>query len=91
MTIEFHHDPENNRLAVSGSFTIYHAAEAKAPLLAQRDALLDLSGVEEMDGAGLQLLLLALRDAGARLAAVSDAVADTLRLAGLENLMEARP
>jgi anti-anti-sigma factor len=91
MSIEFQHDPAGNRLDVSGSFTIYHALEAKAPLLAQQGAALDLSEVEEMDGAGLQLLLLARRDAGIRLVAASDAVTDTLRLAGLETLLEAQP
>jgi len=52
---------EGRILKVSGELTIYHAAEAKARFreeLAQGSALdLDLSGVEELDTAGAQLLL----------------------------------
>ena len=48
---------------VSGEMTIYTAAELKqalTPLLYRQQALeLDLSGVSEMDSAGLQLLLAA--------------------------------
>ena len=48
---------------VSGEMTIYTAAELKqalTPLLDRQQALeLDLSGVSEMDSAGLQLLLAA--------------------------------
>lgn len=48
---------------ISGEMTIYTAAELKqalTPLLYRQQALeLDLSGVSEMDSAGLQLLLAA--------------------------------
>ncbi|CAN7682065.1 STAS domain-containing protein [Pseudoduganella sp. LjRoot289] len=79
-------------LRIAGEMGIYRAEELKQMLLAavaaQPALELDLSGVSEFDGAGLQLLLLA-RDAaraagGAlRLAAPSGAVLDVLALTGL--------
>ena len=55
------------QLAIAQDMTIYHAAEQKTQLLealAQGQTLeLDLSQVAEMDTAGLQLLLLAKREA----------------------------
>lgn len=87
MSIEINHDPEQNQLRLRGSLTIYHASEVKAPLLAYPEAALDLTGIEEMDGAGLQLLLLGLRDAGLRLVAASEAVLDVLALSGLQHLL----
>lgn len=57
-------------LRLDGELTIYRAAELKDVLLAAvaaNDTLeIDLSGVEEFDTAGVQLLLLAKREAGAR-------------------------
>jgi anti-anti-sigma factor len=83
-------------LPLDGELTIYRAAELK-PLLLQRpdgDAALalDLSQVSEIDTAGVQLLLLARREAalqgrGFGIAAVSPAVADALELLGLADLM----
>lgn len=56
------------RLAISQELTIYHAMDQKQQLLdalARSEALeLDLSQVAEMDTAGLQLLMLAKREAG---------------------------
>ena len=56
------------RLAIEGPMTIYEAVERKGELLAALDAAarleIDLSGVDEMDSAGLQLLVLAGREAG---------------------------
>ena len=53
------------QLHIEGELTIYTAAETKArllPLLAQCiDLEIDLSQVNEMDSAGLQLLILAKR------------------------------
>lgn len=69
-------------LRLEGEMTIYRAAELKDAVLAA--AALDLAAVEEIDTAGLQLLLLARREAhaagrawriGARSAAVDDAIA----------------
>ncbi len=53
-------------LAMSGEMTIYTAAELKselAPHLSQAQIEIDLSEVSEMDSAGLQLLILAKREA----------------------------
>ena len=78
--------------AIHGELSIYRAADLKAPLLAALEAEgeleLDLSGVTEMDTAGLQLVLLARREAGAcgkrmTLAACSEAVRDVLALCGI--------
>ncbi|HJW24483.1 MAG TPA: STAS domain-containing protein [Rhodocyclaceae bacterium] len=57
----------NNCLAIDRDLTIYHAIELKKELLdalAAGDQLdLDLSRVEEMDTAGLQLLILTKQEA----------------------------
>lgn len=56
------------RLAITEDLTIYHAMEQKQQLMTAlegADALeLDLSHVAEIDTAGLQLLMLAKREAG---------------------------
>ncbi|MFT4173913.1 MAG: STAS domain-containing protein [Rhodocyclaceae bacterium] len=52
---------------VAGELTIFHAAQGKSVLLEAVDGYtdvdLDLSGVTELDGAGVQVLLLANREA----------------------------
>ncbi len=88
MTIEFDYDPERKRLAFRGELTINYAADAMAFLRSQGGAELDLSDISEMDGAGLQLLLLAHRDGGLRLVGASESVVDVLRLVGLTSLLE---
>ncbi len=55
-----------SRLAIEGELTIYTAADSKPKLLAALQAPateFDLSQVTEIDSAGLQLLLLAKREA----------------------------
>ena len=58
------------RFPVREDMTIYHATEQKAQLLSALTATqhleLDLKAVAEMDTAGLQLLLLLKREAGAQ-------------------------
>lgn len=80
-------------LALNGAVTIYRAAEIKALLvmaLAREAALqLDLGEVEEMDLAGVQLLVLAAREALAcgkdfSVLSQSEAVSEALTLAGLQ-------
>jgi anti-sigma B factor antagonist len=71
---------------IDGELTIYRAAELKADVLAA--PALDLGGVTEIDTAGIQLLLLAQREAraagrGWRIADASPAVDDALALLGL--------
>lgn len=88
MAIVCDYNAEQQRIALRGELTIYHVSAAKELLLAHPGARLDMSDVSELDGAGLQLLLLAKREAGATLVAASDAVMDVLRLTGLQELME---
>ncbi|AKJ27103.1 STAS domain-containing protein [Caldimonas brevitalea] len=75
-------------LTLTGEMTIYRAHEIKVLLLqavADGQTELDLSGVAELDTAGLQLLILAKREAAARGGALrfiqhSPAVLDVLNL-----------
>ena len=76
-------------LRIDGELTIYRAAELKQTLLAavaeHAELEVDLSQVSEFDSAGLQLLLLAKREAGAagrtlRLVDHSPAVVEVLDL-----------
>jgi anti-sigma B factor antagonist len=54
-------------LKIDGELTIFRAAELKPVLLAEPPALeIDLSGVTDLDTAGLQLLMLAKRCAVAQ-------------------------
>lgn len=77
------------RIAMQGAMTIYEAAEQKQTLLGAlercADLEIDLSGVSEMDTAGIQLLLLAKREAAkldkrVRLTAHSAASLDAIDL-----------
>jgi anti-sigma B factor antagonist len=79
-------------LRIDGELSIYRAAELKPVLLqaveASRVLEIDLSGVTEFDSAGVQLLLLAKREAGAighelRLVRHSAVVVDVLQLLDL--------
>lgn len=86
---------------IEGELTIYRAAELKPVLLGAlangaRQAEFDLSAVEEVDTAGVQLLLLALREAQARgiglsLGAPSAAVRDAFGLLALDAHLQAHP
>jgi ABC-type transporter Mla MlaB component len=77
------------RIAMQGAMTIYEAADDKRRLLAAlarcAELEIDLSGVSEMDTAGIQLLLLAKREAAkqaklVRLAAHSAASLEAIDL-----------
>lgn len=82
-------------LRITGDLTIYRAAELKQALLAELTQLanpapleIDLSGVTEIDTAGLQLLMLAKKTAQAqqrelRLVAHSPAVTEVFELLNL--------
>lgn len=78
--------------AVEGELTIYQAAELREALLRALgepgELELDLAGVTEMDAAGLQLVLLARREAGSagcgvRVTARSAVVDEVFGLCGL--------
>ena len=87
----------DGRIRIEGDLTIYAAPEAKDQLLAHLKATscgapFDLSGVREMDTAGLQLVLLAqryCRAAGGKfsIVAASAAALETLALCGLSHLL----
>jgi anti-anti-sigma factor len=75
MQLEHHPLPDGSAsLRLSGELTIYHAADLKQALLpfaADAGALaLDLSGVTDIDSAGIQVLLAARRTLAARGATV---------------------
>ncbi len=88
-------------LLVSGGFTIFEAAEYKPQLLGALDNAddvleLDLSGCDELDTSGLQLLLLLRREAAAqykqlRLVSASPAVRNVLNMLQLQDFMHAEP
>jgi anti-anti-sigma factor len=92
MTLGASDDDAAACLAVEGEMTIYRAAELQPALLdavrAHAAPALDLSAVTEFDSAGLQLLLVAQREA-ARLGktlqvrATSPAVDEVLTLLGI--------
>lgn len=88
-------------LGLAGELTIQTAAEEKAGLLAfldvtgqeHADIELDLSSVTELDTAGVQLLLMARREASAqgrrlRLSATSATVVEVLKIAHLSTDLE---
>ena len=56
------------KVRIAGEMTIYSAAESKQELLWKLDGAnqieIDLSGVSELDSAGLQLLILLKQEAG---------------------------
>jgi anti-sigma B factor antagonist len=84
-------------LLVSGGFTIFQAAEYKPQLLGVLDSAddvleLDLSACDELDTAGLQLLLLLRREATAQykqlvLGGAGPAVQNVLNMLQLQDLM----
>jgi anti-sigma B factor antagonist len=90
MTIEF--SERNGILHLAGEMTIYQAAEIKQPLVAmlqaRHDLEIDLSGIIEIDTAGVQLLILIKKEAdraGKKLRLVSHSQA-VLEMMNLYNL-----
>ena len=77
------------RLTLSGEMTIYNAAQLKATLAeAMRGATeieVDLSGIADIDTAGLQLMLIAKRHPDCRVRFVNHSP-EVLRLIDLANL-----
>jgi anti-sigma B factor antagonist len=80
---------ERSVLRIEGELSIYRAEELKQALLGEPSPTeIDLSGVTEIDTAGVQLLMLAKRSAQAaqrelRLVAHSPAVSDVFELLNL--------
>jgi anti-anti-sigma factor len=93
-----------HRVVLTGELTIQTAGERRATLVEALDAAersaataleLDLAGVNELDTAGLQLLLGAQREAAhlgrpLRLSAMSQAVTDVLAIAHLSAALDDR-
>jgi anti-anti-sigma factor len=92
MTVVASYDGRRCHLSVEGELTIYHAAQIKPLLidpLAEAEAVeVDLSGVTEMDSAGMQLLLLLKREAAAagKSLALAACSAAALRVIDVYNL-----
>ncbi|MEJ1228109.1 STAS domain-containing protein [Pseudomonas sp. CCNWLW56] len=93
MPLLFETEDDTTQVRIDGELTIYTAAELAAQLLPSLGntprVALDLSQITEMDGAGLQLLLMALREApkaGTELTLTgrSKAVTETLELCNLQ-------
>lgn len=96
--------PATHRVLLSGELTIQTVGERRAELFEALDAAqrvgapsveLDLTGVNELDTAGLQLLLVAQREAAhddrpLRLVAMSQTVADVLAIAHLDAELDRR-
>lgn len=83
---------DSKRIAISGELNIYRAQELKSTLLSplefNADTEIDLSGVTEMDGAGLQLLVLTKLEASRRQVAIhyvahSPAVVEVIELCNM--------
>jgi anti-sigma B factor antagonist len=88
-------------IRVTGEMTVYTASQIKQPLLdaiadAPTNVPLDLSGVSEFDTAGVQLLLLAHREAlvsgrTLQLGTESNIVREVLTLCGARGLLTGAP
>jgi anti-sigma B factor antagonist len=92
--VEFQIESRSGTVTVSGDMTVYCASELKPALLTEVAAghhLLDLSQVQELDTAGLQLLLLLNREMQGRLriVACSPIVRAALELTHLDGLIAA--
>ena len=92
--MEFQIESRAGTTRVTGDMTVYAASELKTALLEQMAAghtALDLSEVQELDTAGLQLLLMLNRDllGGLRIVACSPGVRATLELTHLTRLIAA--
>ena len=89
MSIDVQHSGESARVTLTGELTIYSVAEIKAVLANDMSGVkeieVDLSGVTEMDTAGLQLMLIAKRNPGQDVRFVNHPPA-VLRLVDLANL-----
>ena len=94
--MEFQIESRSGRVSVAGDMTVYCASELKPALLLEAAAAhnlleLDLSQVQELDTAGLQLLLLLDREMQGRLriVACSPGVQAVLQLTHLNHLLGA--
>ncbi len=93
MTISVHRDGHTVKIRISGEMTVYNASEIKKGLaehlFSAKEIELDLSGVSEIDSAGLQLMILAKSESmGAgrslRITALSGPVEGIVRLYNMQ-------
>ncbi|MBS0347122.1 MAG: STAS domain-containing protein [Proteobacteria bacterium] len=96
MSLDIARDDGHTRVRFSDELNIYNAAAIRDALLAlpadESPCHLDLGDVIEVDCAGLQVVLAALRSLPAsRLERCSAAVRDCLALCGLDALLPAAP
>lgn len=98
MEINIEADNGSCRMRVEGDMTIYGAVELKKTLIeglcSHERTELDLSGVDEIDTAGVQALILAERESRLigrefRIASVSQPVASILKLYNLHDSLMA--
>jgi len=89
MSIEIKRTGNSARVSLAGELTIYSVTEIKAGLAeamaSAGEIEVDLSGITEMDTAGLQLMLIAKRNPGKAVCFVNHPPA-VLRLVDLANL-----
>ena len=89
MCIEIKRKGKTARVALTGELSIYSVAEIKAGLSeamsSANEIEVDLSGITEMDTAGLQLMLIAKRNPGKQVRFANHPAA-VLRLVDLANL-----
>ncbi len=87
MNAETMRDGQARALRIDGEMTIYRALDVKELLLSAIDGAasleLDLSGVTELDTAGVQLLLAAEKSVALHIAGRSPAVTEALDVLGL--------
>ena len=100
MKLQLNQRNGRNVLRPEGEFTIYGAVEFRDELLkamrAEGDLEIDLASATEMDGAGLQMLLLSKREAEANgkklyLSGASPAVVEVMQLCNVAAWFEALP
>lgn len=89
MSIDVQQVGNSARITLAGELTIYTVAEIKARLIAAMDSAdgieVDLSGITEVDTAGLQLMLIAKRNQQKKVVFTKHPPA-VLRLVDLANL-----
>ena len=89
MSVEIEHTGKSARVMLSGELTIYSVTEIKSALAEvmgkASEIEVDLSGVTEIDTAGLQLMLIVKRNPGSDVRFVNHPP-EVLRLVDLANL-----
>ena len=89
MSMDVEHQGTSTRVTLGGELTIYNVAQIKAALSElmreAKEAEVDLSGIGDIDSAGLQLMLIVKRHADCAVRFVNHSP-EVLRLIDLANL-----